>query len=71
MCILNIFVHSLTSYVSCLNDDQFTMELISPESGNAPKRYSMDMSKDFIPMSAFSEAAHGKHSSHYALFHFS
>lgn len=39
---------------------QFTMELASTGSANAPKCYSMDMSKDFIPMSVFSESAQGK-----------
>ncbi|KAL5733449.1 hypothetical protein ACOSP7_032784 [Xanthoceras sorbifolium] len=41
---------------------QFTMELIGNECGNAPKRYSMDMSKDVIPMSVFSESSQGKFS---------
>lgn len=31
------------------------------ESGNVPKFYSMDMSKDFIPMSVFSESSQGEH----------
>ncbi|KAK1570974.1 hypothetical protein Q3G72_010039 [Acer saccharum] len=39
---------------------QFTMELVGNESGNAPKRYSMDMAKDVIPMSVFSESSQGK-----------
>ncbi|GLT70102.1 hypothetical protein SLA2020_422000 [Shorea laevis] len=46
------------------NDDnelpQFTMELLGPDCGNAPKSYSMDISKDFIPMSVFSESPQGK-----------
>ncbi|GAB4854924.1 hypothetical protein Ancab_023513 [Ancistrocladus abbreviatus] len=46
------------------NDDdsspQFTMELAGTELGNVPKFYSMDMSKDFIPMSVFSESPQGK-----------
>uniref|UniRef100_A0A2P2PAY1 Uncharacterized protein n=1 Tax=Rhizophora mucronata TaxID=61149 RepID=A0A2P2PAY1_RHIMU len=46
------------------NDDtsspQFTMELTGIDSGNVPKSYSMEMSKDFIPMSVFSETAQGK-----------
>ncbi|KAK9265756.1 hypothetical protein L1049_007432 [Liquidambar formosana] len=46
------------------NDDdsspQFTMELAGTESGNVPKCYSMDMSKDFIPMSVFSESTQRK-----------
>lgn len=37
------------------------MELASTGSGNAPKRYSMDMSKDFIPMSVFSESVQGEY----------
>jgi hypothetical protein len=44
----------------CLNDVQFTMELAATESGHTPKCYSMDMSKDFIPMSVFSESSQGK-----------
>ncbi|KAB1218055.1 General transcription factor IIF subunit 2 [Morella rubra] len=39
---------------------QFTMELAGTESGHIPKCYSMDMSKDFIPMSVFSESSQGK-----------
>lgn len=35
---------------------QFTMELSSSDLGNVPKRFSMDMSKDFVPMSVFSES---------------
>ncbi|XP_057445783.1 uncharacterized protein LOC130737927 [Lotus japonicus] len=46
------------------NDDdsspQFTMELAGTESGNIPKCYAMDMSKDFIPMSVFSDTQQGK-----------
>ncbi|GMH10531.1 hypothetical protein Nepgr_012372 [Nepenthes gracilis] len=38
---------------------EFTMELASSELGNVPKRYVMDMSKDFIPMSVFSESDQG------------
>lgn len=45
----------------CLNDAQFTMELAGTESGHIPKCYSMDMSKDFIPMSVFSESSQGKY----------
>lgn len=37
------------------------MELASTESGNVPRRYSMEMSKDFIPMSVFSESSQGTH----------
>ncbi|XP_038712437.1 general transcription factor IIF subunit 2-like isoform X3 [Tripterygium wilfordii] len=39
---------------------QFTMELAGPESGNAPKRYAMEISKDFVPLSVFSESSQGK-----------
>ena len=35
------------------------MELARDESGNVPKRFGLDMSKDFIPMSAFSESSQG------------
>ncbi|KAJ8766061.1 hypothetical protein K2173_020577 [Erythroxylum novogranatense] len=46
------------------NDDtsspQFTMELAGNDSGNAPKCYAMEISKDFIPMSVFSESSQGK-----------
>ncbi|KAJ4971308.1 hypothetical protein NE237_004407 [Protea cynaroides] len=39
---------------------QFTMEMASNESGNVPKCYSLDMSKDFIPMCVFSQTSQGK-----------
>ncbi|OVA18120.1 Transcription initiation factor IIF [Macleaya cordata] len=39
---------------------QFTMELATNDSGNAPKCYSLDMSKDFIPMCVFSQTNEGK-----------
>ncbi|CAI0442826.1 unnamed protein product [Linum tenue] len=46
------------------NDDesstQFTMELAATESGDAPKSYTLDMSKDFVPMSVFAESPQGK-----------
>ncbi|EOY18589.1 hypothetical protein QUC31_006449 [Theobroma cacao] len=48
------------------NDDndssspQFTMELVGTEIGDGPKRYSMEMSKDLVPMSVFSESSQGK-----------
>ncbi|XP_057521247.1 transcription initiation factor IIF subunit beta-like [Amaranthus tricolor] len=35
---------------------EFTMELSGNILGNVPKRYSMEMSKDFVPMSVFSES---------------
>ncbi|KAI4351329.1 hypothetical protein L6164_005704 [Bauhinia variegata] len=45
------------------NDDdshpEFTMELAEAESGH-PKCYAVDMNKDFIPMSVFSESPQGK-----------
>ncbi|KAK8999367.1 hypothetical protein V6N11_070537 [Hibiscus sabdariffa] len=40
---------------------QFTMELVGTETGDVPKRYSMDMTKDFVPMSVFSQTPQGKH----------
>lgn len=36
------------------------MELAATESANTPKRYILDMSKDFVPMSVFSESSQGK-----------
>ncbi|KAK3422344.1 general transcription factor IIF subunit 2 [Eucalyptus grandis] len=42
------------------DNSEFMMELASTESGNIPRRYSMEMSKDFIPMSVFSESSQGK-----------
>ncbi|KAJ4826408.1 hypothetical protein Tsubulata_048832 [Turnera subulata] len=46
------------------NDDdsspQFTMELAGTEPGIDLKSYSMDMSKNFVPMSVFSESSQGK-----------
>lgn len=41
--------------------DQFTMEMASTEAGNMPKSYSLNMSKDIVPMSVFSETGHGEH----------
>ncbi|CAJ2666154.1 unnamed protein product [Trifolium pratense] len=39
------------------NDDaQFTMELGGNEGGNASRCFAMDMSKDFIPMTVFSDS---------------
>ena len=41
--------------------NQVAMELTRDEFGNIPKRYALDMSKDFIPMFVFSESSsHGK-----------
>ncbi|KAL0017074.1 hypothetical protein SO802_004143 [Lithocarpus litseifolius] len=34
---------------------QFTMEMAANEAGNIPKSYSLNMFKDFVPMSVFSE----------------
>ncbi len=38
---------------------QFTMELAATESANTPKCYVLDMSRDFVPMSVFSESSEG------------
>ncbi|CAH2064321.1 unnamed protein product [Thlaspi arvense] len=40
-------------------ETKFVMELARAESGNIPKRYALDMSKDFIPMCAFSDTSDG------------
>ncbi|GAV73492.1 TFIIF_beta domain-containing protein [Cephalotus follicularis] len=50
-------IDPLTSNENDSSSPQFTMELASTESGSVPKCYSMDMSKDFIPMSVFSESS--------------
>lgn len=45
------------------NDDsppQFTMELAGTEAGHIPRCYAMDMSKDLVPMSVFSDTTQGK-----------
>ncbi|KAJ0231196.1 hypothetical protein HA466_0301280 [Hirschfeldia incana] len=40
---------------------KITMELTGAEFGNIPKRYALDMSKDFIPMSVFCDSSsHGE-----------
>ncbi|KAK4753450.1 hypothetical protein SAY87_022248 [Trapa incisa] len=48
----------------CPPDDpsslQFTMETAIAEPGNIPKSYSLNMSKDFVPMCIFSETSQGK-----------
>ncbi|KAK2979270.1 hypothetical protein RJ640_021970 [Escallonia rubra] len=61
---------------SQLNDERFdllnalfTMELAATESGNVPKRYSMDMSTDFVPMSVFSESSQGRLSVEGKIYH--
>ncbi len=59
LCIYVLFSPLL--YMHCLNVSQFTMELAGTESGHIPKCYSMDMSKDLIPMSVFSESSQGKY----------
>lgn len=40
--------------------NQFKMEIAGTEAGNKGKSYSMNMSKDFVPMCVFSEANQGK-----------
>ncbi|XP_050386198.1 uncharacterized protein LOC126802596 [Argentina anserina] len=42
------------------NEPKFTMELAATESANTPKCYGLDMSRDFVPMSVFSETSEGK-----------
>nr|GMD28998.1 transcription initiation factor IIF subunit beta [Ipomoea batatas]GMD84786.1 transcription initiation factor IIF subunit beta [Ipomoea batatas]GMD89374.1 transcription initiation factor IIF subunit beta [Ipomoea batatas]GME20085.1 transcription initiation factor IIF subunit beta [Ipomoea batatas] len=39
---------------------EFTMELIGNEGGNAPKRYCLNKSDDFVPMCIFSESSQAK-----------
>ncbi|KAI4316870.1 hypothetical protein L6164_024809 [Bauhinia variegata] len=39
---------------------QFTMEMAGTDAANLPKIYSLNMSKDFVPMCVFSEANQGK-----------
>lgn len=36
------------------------MEMAGNETGNMPKSYSLNMSKDFVPMSVFSEVNQGQ-----------
>ena len=36
------------------------MELAGSEAGHIPRCFAMDMSKDFIPMSVFSDTPQGK-----------
>lgn len=36
------------------------MEMGGAEPGHVPKSYSLNMSKDFIPMCIFSETSHGE-----------
>lgn len=42
------------------NRYQFTMEMAANEAGNIPKSYSLNMFKDFVPMSVFSETNQGE-----------
>uniref|UniRef100_A0A2P2J641 Uncharacterized protein MANES_05G153300 n=3 Tax=Rhizophora mucronata TaxID=61149 RepID=A0A2P2J641_RHIMU len=39
---------------------QFTMEMAGSEKGHIPKSFSLNMFKDFVPMSVFSETNQGK-----------
>ncbi|XVE56113.1 hypothetical protein DITRI_Ditri03aG0211400 [Diplodiscus trichospermus] len=39
---------------------QFSMEMAGPETGRIPKSYSLNMFKDFVPMSVFSETSQGR-----------
>lgn len=39
---------------------QFNMEMAGHDFGNMPKSYSLNMFKDFVPMSVFSETTEGK-----------
>ncbi|OWM80888.1 transcription initiation factor IIF subunit beta isoform X2 [Punica granatum] len=39
---------------------QFTMEMAGAEPGHVPNSYSLNMSKDFVPMCIFSETSQGK-----------
>ncbi|KAF5740813.1 transcription initiation factor IIF subunit beta-like [Tripterygium wilfordii] len=41
---------------------QFSMEMAGTGGGNVPKSYSLNMFKDFVPMSVFSETDQGKFS---------
>lgn len=58
------FVANFSSVLltSFLNDNQFTMEMAGNDTGNMPNSYSLNMSKDFVPMCIFSETNQGKHS---------
>ena len=39
---------------------QFAMEMAGSDAGNMPKSYSLNMSKDFVPMCVFSESNQGE-----------
>ncbi|CDY29072.1 BnaC07g32780D [Brassica napus] len=41
-------------------ETKVVMELTRAESGNVPKRFGLDVSKDFIPMSAFPQSSQGR-----------
>ncbi|KAG9156170.1 hypothetical protein Leryth_015585 [Lithospermum erythrorhizon] len=43
-----------------ISSTQYTMELAGSDPGNVPKVFSLDMSKDIVPMSVFSESSQGK-----------
>ncbi|PIN07452.1 Transcription initiation factor IIF, small subunit (RAP30) [Handroanthus impetiginosus] len=55
------------------NDDlastQFTMDLAGTTDRNTPRRYSMNMSTEFVPMSVFSESSQGKLSVEGKIYH--
>ncbi|XP_031279826.1 uncharacterized protein LOC116138254 [Pistacia vera] len=53
------FVAGCVPEANNLKDNEFSMELIGPESGFAPKHYGMDKS-EVVPMCAFSESTQGK-----------
>ncbi|KFK34480.1 hypothetical protein AALP_AA5G150900 [Arabis alpina] len=57
-------VAKVTLYVDPLAPEEeeakFVMELARSESGNMPKRFTLDMSQDFVPMAVFAEASEGK-----------
>ncbi|XVE68946.1 hypothetical protein DITRI_Ditri09bG0110900 [Diplodiscus trichospermus] len=54
--------HRVSSDANDYSSTQFTMELVGTEAGDVPERFSMDMTKDFVPMSVFSESSQGKFS---------
>ncbi|XP_006403819.2 transcription initiation factor IIF subunit beta isoform X1 [Eutrema salsugineum] len=41
---------------------EFVMKIARAESGNIPKRYTLEMSKDFVPMYSYSESSKGEKS---------
>ncbi|XP_042380972.1 transcription initiation factor IIF subunit beta-like [Zingiber officinale] len=42
------------------SSEQFNLEMVPNDSGNAPRSYKLNASKDFVPMSTFSESNQGK-----------